>query len=147
MIFFADFKPISLCNPIYKLISKIIAIRIKPVLSKALSLEEFGFLHDRQILDAIGITQKVVHSIKQKEIEGSAIEDGSEKDFYKVDWDFLRLILIQIGMLLLVVKWIMAYVTFAQFVVLVNGAPYPFFKSGRGMTRLSTLSFAFSPYH
>jgi hypothetical protein len=41
---FDDFQPIALCNNIYKIIAKIIAIRIKPILSNIISPEKFGFL-------------------------------------------------------------------------------------------------------
>jgi hypothetical protein len=44
---FGDFRPISLCNLCYKLISKIIANRIKPILSSTLSEEQLGFLKGR----------------------------------------------------------------------------------------------------
>lgn len=71
---FAYFRPISLCNLIYKLISKIISIRIKLALSKGLSLERFGFLHDKHILDAIGITQEVVHPIKQNKMKAMLLK-------------------------------------------------------------------------
>jgi hypothetical protein len=54
---FKDYRPISLCNLCYKLISKIIANRIRPILSKALSEEQLGFLKGRQILDAVGVAQ------------------------------------------------------------------------------------------
>jgi len=43
-ITFDDFQLISLCNLCYKIISKIIANRIKPVLSKFRSSEQLGFL-------------------------------------------------------------------------------------------------------
>jgi hypothetical protein len=41
---FEDFRPISLCNLCYKMISNIIANRIKPILSRSLSVEQLGFL-------------------------------------------------------------------------------------------------------
>jgi hypothetical protein len=47
---FNDFRPISLCNICYKFISKLIAVRIRPYLSRSLSEEQLGFLKGRQIL-------------------------------------------------------------------------------------------------
>jgi hypothetical protein len=37
---FGDYRPIALCNICYKLISKVIANRIKPILSRDLSAEQ-----------------------------------------------------------------------------------------------------------
>lgn len=51
---FNDFRPISLCNCLYKIISKIIANYIKPILSNHISQEKFAFLDHRHIQDAIG---------------------------------------------------------------------------------------------
>eukprot|EP00253_Pinus_taeda_P006382 PITA_06382 len=61
---FNEFRPISLCNCIYKIISKIIANRIKPFLSTHIEKEQFAFLNHRQIHEAIGIAQEALHSIK-----------------------------------------------------------------------------------
>jgi hypothetical protein len=66
---FGDYRPISLCNLCYKLVTKIIANRLKPILSRALSEEQLGFLKGRQILDTIGTTHECLHSIKVKKIQ------------------------------------------------------------------------------
>jgi hypothetical protein len=47
---FEEFRLIALCNLCYKIFSKIIARRIRPILSRALSEEQFGFLKGRQII-------------------------------------------------------------------------------------------------
>jgi hypothetical protein len=66
---FKDFCPIALCNLCYKIFSKIIAKHIRPILSRALSEEKFGFLKGRQIIDAIGTAQECLHSIKDKNLQ------------------------------------------------------------------------------
>ena len=52
---FADYRPIALCNLMYKLITKIIAERLNPFLGIHVSAEQFGFFPNRQILDAVRI--------------------------------------------------------------------------------------------
>ena len=49
-----DYRPISLCNITYKVVTKIIAQRFRKVLSKIISKEHFGFLEDRKIHKVIG---------------------------------------------------------------------------------------------
>ena len=63
-----------------------------------------------------------------------------QKSFEKVDWDYLRLILIQIGLPPSIVKWIIVCVTSTQFVVFVKGAPSIFFESERGIRQGCPLS-------
>eukprot|EP01018_Ginkgo_biloba_P038193 Gb_37994 [translate_table: standard] len=44
---FEEYKPISLYNCIYKIVSKVIAKRVKNMLSKSISNEQFGFVEGR----------------------------------------------------------------------------------------------------
>jgi hypothetical protein len=128
---FGGFRPISLCNLVYKIISKIIATRIKSSLSTGISKEQFGFLDGRQITDAIGVVQEVLHSIKVKNKKALVLKLDLVKAYDRVDWDFLRLVLLQIGLSLEATDWIMGCVTSTNYVVLINGKPTGFFKSSR----------------
>jgi hypothetical protein len=47
------YHPIYLCNFIYKIISKLVATRLKPILLLIISQEQGGFVEGRQILDGI----------------------------------------------------------------------------------------------
>jgi len=60
---FNQFRPISLCNSVYKIISKIISHRIKGILSENIFNEQFGFLQGKQIHQDIDIAQEGLHSI------------------------------------------------------------------------------------
>lgn len=137
---FDVFRPISLCNFIYKLISKSIAERLKPFLAKVITPEQFGFLHHHQILDVVGVTQEGIHSIKTKKLPAILLKLDLIKAYDKIDWNFLRLLLLQIGLDQELVCWIMACVTNVQFSVLVNGAPSSFFHSSRGLRQGCPLS-------
>jgi hypothetical protein len=82
---FRGFSPISLCNLLYKIISKIIAIRIKSSLSTGLSKEQFIFLDGRQITDAIGVVHEVLHSIKVKNQKALVLKLDLAKAYDMVD--------------------------------------------------------------
>jgi len=62
------------------------------------------------------------------------------KAYDRVDWGFLRLVLLQVGLSLETTDWIMGCVTSTNFVVLVNGSPTRFFKSSRGLRQGCPLS-------
>jgi hypothetical protein len=60
------FRPIALCNCMYKIISKVLEARLKKLLSKVISPEQFGFLEGRKIHEVVGCTQEGLHTIKLK---------------------------------------------------------------------------------
>jgi hypothetical protein len=95
---FGDYRSISLCNLCYKIISKIIANKIKPYLSSMISEEQLGFLKGRHIQDAIRTVQECLHSIRNKKLKALVLKLDLQKAYDYASWDFLRMILIQVGM-------------------------------------------------
>jgi hypothetical protein len=55
------------------------------------------------------------------------------KAYDRVDWRFLRLVLLHIGLCLEATDWIMGCVNSTNFSVLINGSPSSFFRSSRGL--------------
>ena len=125
---FGDYRLISLCNLCYKLISKIISNRIKPIMSRKMLEEQLGILEGRRIQDAIGTSFECLHSIAKKKKNKSLIPKLDLRKAYDcVDWDFLHLILDQVGFDSQIIRWIMSCVTSPSYVVLLNGEVTDFF--------------------
>ena len=82
---FKDFRLIAVCNLVYKIISKIIANIINPFLSKHMSKEQFRFLNNRKIMEAIGVAQEGLHSIKTKKMKSFMLKMDHIKAYDKAN--------------------------------------------------------------
>jgi hypothetical protein len=91
-------------------------------------------------LDVVGVAQEFLHNIKYKKLKALVLKLDLQKAYDCVNWDFLRLVLLKIGIGLKLTNWIMSCVTTPSFVILVNGGPTSFFKSGRRLRQGCPLS-------
>eukprot|EP00253_Pinus_taeda_P021308 PITA_21308 len=124
---FEDFRPISLCNTIYKIIAKIITVRLKPILSSCISKEQFGFLDGRQIHEAIGVAQETIHSLRQANKKGVVLKINLSKAYDRISWTYLRMLLTHLGFKVEFINWIMGCISNVNFAVLINGVASHFF--------------------
>jgi hypothetical protein len=86
---FEEFKPIFLCICICKIVAKIIARRVKSLLSKSISQEQFGFFVGRKIYEAMGVAQEASHSIKVKKLSSAVIKIYLSKTYHRVGCTFI----------------------------------------------------------
>ncbi|GAU18647.1 hypothetical protein TSUD_124800 [Trifolium subterraneum] len=118
-----DLRPISLCNVLYKMISKVLANRLKLCLDKCVSQEQSAFVEGRSILDNALISIEVLHSLKRK-TKGRrgelALKIDISKAYDKVDWGFLRGVLTRMGFGDRWIRWIMMCVSSINYSVLMN---------------------------
>lgn len=137
---FDGFRPISLCNCIYRIIAKIIANRLKPILPLHISQEQFAFLHNKQIHEAIGTAQELLHSVQYWKMKDMILKIDLSKAFDRVNWLYLRLLLTHIGLRFTFIKWIMSCITDVPYSVLTNGSASPLFHVERRLRQGCPLS-------
>ena len=125
--------PYLFCNCLYKIIAKIIANRLKPLLSRHISSEQFAFLDHRQIHEAIATAQELLHSLHIKKHKGMILKVDLSKAFDRVNWLYIRLLLTHLGFPFDCIKWVMSCISEVAYNVLLNGDATSFFTSERGL--------------
>ena len=62
------FRPIALCNNLYKLVYKVLANRLKKVLPHIISYFQSAFQSDKEIFDNILVAFELLHHMKRKKL-------------------------------------------------------------------------------
>lgn len=84
-----EFQSISLIGCMYKVLTKLLASRLKKVMQKVISKIQISFLEGRQIEDSILIANELVDDAKRRKREALLFKVNFEKENDSVDWVFL----------------------------------------------------------
>lgn len=127
----SHFRPISLCNVIYKIISKILAACLKPLLQKLISPMQAGFVPNCLIQENTILAHEIVHKLKlQKGKKGlMALKIDMEKAYDCFEWDFIFKVLRSFGFSATWIQLIHQCLTTVSYSLLLNGSPHGFFFS------------------
>ena len=135
-----DYRPISLVGGLYKILAKVLANRLKKVVSKVVSPTQNVFVEGRQILDAALIANEVIDSLLKGDEAGVLCKLDLEKAYNHINWDFLMSVMQKMGFGEKWASWIRWCISTASFSVLINGSPTGFFQSTRGLRQGDPIS-------
>ncbi|XP_058723191.1 uncharacterized protein LOC131594996 [Vicia villosa] len=138
-----DYRPISLCNVLMKIITKTIANRIKSFLPDIIDEEQSAFVKGRLITDNALVALECFHWMKKKK-KGKrgfmALKLDMSKAYDRVEWDFIFKVLYSMGFPEKFVKLIVNCVSTVSYKILLNGQPTMSFIPGRGLRQGDPLS-------
>jgi hypothetical protein len=118
-----DLRPISLCNVLYKIISKVLANRLRGLLDEIISLNQSAFVPGRLITDNVLLAYEMIHFLynKRKGKEGCmALKLDMSKAYDRVEWDFVEAMLHKLGFAQWYIQLLMKCVRSIKYRIKVN---------------------------
>nr|XP_029148804.1 uncharacterized protein LOC114925364 [Arachis hypogaea] len=137
-----EFRPISLCNVIYKIVTKVLVNRFRPFLSEIIGPLQGGFIPGRGTTENIIIAQEIMHFMRNtKSRKGTmAFKIDLEKAYDRVDWRFLEATLVRFRFPKATINLILNCVTSSSLAVLWNGNRLQNFNPKRGLRQGDPMS-------
>jgi hypothetical protein len=138
-----DFRPISLCNVIFKVVSKCLVNRLRPVLHDIISPTQSAFIPGRLITDNALMAFECIHTIQTGSVSRRkfcAYKLDMAKAYDRVDWRFLKGVLAKLSFHSQWIWWVMECVTTVRYSIRFNGQMLDSFTPTRGIRQGDSLS-------
>jgi len=135
-----NWRPISLLNIDYKILARVLALRLQKVLPKIISLDQQGYIKNRYIGYNIRQIQDIIDYTETLDIDGVILLLDFKKAFDTVEWDFMINVLRKVGFKNDLINWVNTLYKNICSSVINNGWQSDFFKISCGIRQGCPLS-------
>jgi hypothetical protein len=135
-----NWRPISLLNTDYKIITKLLANRVKQVLPSVINSDQVAYLKKRFIGQNIRTILDIMGYTKLMDKEGIIAFLDFEKAFDTINWDVIYNVLLLFNLGPTFISWVKVIYKESEACVTNNGFSSPFFKLHRGVRQGFPLS-------
>lgn len=143
----SSYRPISLINTDIKILARILADRLKPLMPAVVHPDQTGFIAGREARDNANRALQVIHWVGSQPHHPPCLllSTDAEKAFDRVDWLYMRLVLERLGLGPWMTGWVAALYPSPEARVKAGGylsSPFPIRNGTRQGCPLSPLIFA-----
>ncbi|KAL9672447.1 hypothetical protein QQ045_028697 [Rhodiola kirilowii] len=136
-----QFRPISCCNVVYKIISLVLAGRLREVLPSIINQAQGAFVEERSIVGNICLAQQLLSGYARKNIsERVSWKIDLSKAYDSVNWNFLADMLRLLNFPRKFISWMKMCVQTAKYSIRINGDMVDYFEGKRGLRQGDPIS-------
>ena len=136
-----DYRPIACCNVLYKVVSKILANRLKKLLPRIICENQSAFIKGRLLMENVLLASEMVKDYHKSSIPPRCVmKIDISKAFDSVQWEFVLKGLKALNFPEKYIHWIKLCITSLSFSVQVNGDLVGYFQSARSLRQGCSLS-------
>ena len=129
-----QFRPISLCSTVYKVISRLLKKRIQGIIPETVQLNQVGFVKGRLLCENVLLASELVSGFhKPALVERGCLKIDLSKAYDSVHWSFLFNILEALDFPPILREWIAQCVSTTSYSVIINGELTGHFKGKKGI--------------
>ena len=142
--FIKNWRPVSLTNVDYKILTKTLALRTKEIIPNIIHANQSGFVKGRYIGENIRLIQDIMEKLKNTKQSGLLLLLDFEKAFDSIEWPYMHKILEKFNFGPSYRNWIKICYTNISSTIINNGFTSGWFHISRGVRQgcpLSTILF------
>lgn len=140
-----EFRPIACCSTIYKILSKILTIRLKTVVDYLVGRSQSAFIEvieGRCFLDNIILAHELIKGYDKKSVSPRCmIKFDIRKAYESVEWSSLRMLLLEFGLPFRMMNLIMECVSTVSYSLLIKSGLTAKFSAKKGLLPMSRYLF------